>query len=180
MSRRIDNELVCKAIVKAGGYVADAARALKCDKGVFHRRKDENSEDGDEYRECLKSARLGIVDNAESGLAKLVKDGNVAAIIFTLKCHGWKDGWIERIESRTINLHLTSEDLRNMSDDAFDKLDEQLQGQARVVHESSRGERKTKKRKGTYLGPSINGNGNGEVLPPQANGEATGLSEPDV
>lgn len=171
MGRRISNDLLCKAITKAGGYVADAARIVGCDNGVFHRRERERTEDGDEYRACLEAARLSIVDNAEAGLAQLVEERNVAAVIFTLKCHGRQRGWIERIESCSINLSLTSEDLRKMNDDDFNTLEQQLQGQARVVLESlgREGETSAKKRKGTYLGPpGANGNGrdnNGEVLP---------------
>jgi hypothetical protein len=171
MGRRISNDLLCKAIAKAGGYVADAVKIVGCDNGVFHRRERERGEDGDKYRACLEAARLNIVDNAESGLAQLVEDGNVAAIIFTLKCHGRQRGWIERIESCSINLNFTSEDLQKMNDDDFYDLAKQLQGQARVVLESPSGggETPAKKRKGTYLGPpGANGNGrdnNGEVLP---------------
>ena len=44
------------------------------------------------------------IDLAESELRKLVKSGNITAVIFTLKTIGKKRGYIERTETETYNM----------------------------------------------------------------------------
>lgn len=175
MGKRYDNELLCQAIEKYRGLITPAAKAVGCDPGVFHRRVKERSLEGDEFRQRFDAARIGLVDTAECKLLEQVEAGNITAIIFTLKCIGYRRGWIDRIESRKVilNLDLTVEDLKAMTDEQWDEYyNEQLRGITSSVVDAECRKRKTpaKKRKGTYLGPpGANGNGqdnNGEVLPP--------------
>ncbi|MBQ1955785.1 MAG: hypothetical protein II350_08635 [Clostridia bacterium] len=44
------------------------------------------------------------IDLAESELRKLVKSGNITAVIFTLKTIGKERGYIERTETETYNM----------------------------------------------------------------------------
>ena len=174
MPRRIPNEVLIRAITECRGLVNEASVLANVHPGVFHRREKERTADGDQYRDALSTARMGLVDSAESGLASLVDDENLQAILFVLRCHGWPRGWIERIESHKVilNLNITPEQLEGMTDEQFsDFYNEQLRGAPRPIIDVDLGEGKTPKKTGggTYIGPpGINGNGkdnNGEILP---------------
>lgn len=175
MGRRIPTEVLVRAITECDGVVTKAANLIGCHYSVFHRREKEKTPDGDQYRDALSMATMGLVDIAVSGLKDLIDDGNLQAILFVLRCHGWSRGWVERIESQKVilNLNITPEQLAGMTDEQFsDFYNEQLRGAPGPIIDVDPGEGETPKKEGggTYIGPpGVNGDGknnNGEVLPP--------------
>lgn len=80
------------AIIRAcGGYVNDIAKELRVSpervRNLIKRTK--------EYQEACFDAREESVDIAEAQLMKKVKEGNLIAIMFKLKCHGQDRGYID-------------------------------------------------------------------------------------
>lgn len=71
-----------------------AARQLGIARSTLYRKIEANPE----LQELLIDTREELIDLAESALRKEVLQGNIAAIIFTLKTQGKGRGYIERHE----------------------------------------------------------------------------------
>ena len=85
-------EDVAKALKKANGLQTHAATILKCAPATVKSYIDKY----DSVREAYQNARDGILDEAEHQLIKQVREGNITAIIFTLKTIGKHRGYVER------------------------------------------------------------------------------------
>jgi hypothetical protein len=86
---QIENALNAKA-----GNISEAAKAMGVSRSTFHRRISESPR----LQEVLSDAREAMVDIAESALKREVLNGNIAAIIFTLKTQGKQRGYVEKLE----------------------------------------------------------------------------------
>ena len=87
----LSKEEIISIIRGCGGYIKDIAEELQVSpdrtRNLIKRTK--------EYREALFDAREDSLDIAESQLMHKVKEGNLLAIMFKLKCHGQDRGYIE-------------------------------------------------------------------------------------
>jgi predicted transcriptional regulator len=87
-------EQIAHALQKKAGNVTETAKALGVTRGALYKR----IVDDEELQQVLRDARETLVDVAEAQLLKQVKQGNTAAIIFTLKTQGKGRGYVERQE----------------------------------------------------------------------------------
>ena len=87
-------EEVREAILKARGVLSEAARALECTRQSLQGYVKKFPELAD----ILTDAREHSLDVAEHALMSQIDRGNIAAIIFYLKCQGKARGYVERQE----------------------------------------------------------------------------------
>lgn len=85
---------LAEAIEKSGGNVTKAARALGITRWALQKRIGKNKE----LQQLVIDARETMVDLAEGQLKSQVRQGNITAIIFTLKTLGKERGYVERSE----------------------------------------------------------------------------------
>lgn len=90
----LTSEQIAAALRAANGNVSEAARQLGAGRATLY----EHMQNDPTLMTILTDAREALVDSAESALSKLIKEGNVAAVIFALKTQGKKRGWVERQE----------------------------------------------------------------------------------
>lgn len=86
---QIENALRAKS-----GNVTAAAVALGCSRSTIYRRIEQSPQ----LKDLITDERETLADIAESALRKAVLDGNITAIIFTLKTVGKSRGYVERQE----------------------------------------------------------------------------------
>jgi len=94
MAEKYTANQMIEALREKHGNLSAAARFLGCDRHTVARYISQYStvkEVADEERETL-------IDFAENQLFQQVKDGNITAIIFTLKTIGKHRGYVERQE----------------------------------------------------------------------------------
>lgn len=123
---------VAKALTEAKGFVSVAARALGCTDTTVRKYIAR-------YPLCSQAcadARESMVDMAEAKLFQLVQQGNVAAVIFTLKTLGKGRGFIEpglqlRMDSElrskggdTVTTTVTLADWRKLAEERLAQADE--------------------------------------------------------
>lgn len=88
-----------EALLKHHGNISAAARALKVERsGLSHRITRHKR-----LTEAKETARETMVDMAESALWQLVRDKNLTAAIFALKCQGRDRGWIDTPREKEID-----------------------------------------------------------------------------
>jgi hypothetical protein len=85
---------VIKAIEDADGYVSKAASILKCSPRTVYNYRDKFPTVAEAW-EAIREKRHDYVENA---LHKLIREGNVTAIIFYLKTQAKDRGYVERQE----------------------------------------------------------------------------------
>lgn len=86
---------VARALRKAGGFNSVAARHLGCSHDTISRAVERWPGLKKVQREC----RAKQIDTAEGALQSAIGDGNIAAIIFFLKCQAKGRGFVERVET---------------------------------------------------------------------------------
>ena len=91
---RLTVEQIEHALKQAAGNVTYAAKSLGVSRSTIHRRIAESVT----LQQVLTDAREELVDVAESALRKEVLNGNITAIIFTLKTQGKDRGYVERTQ----------------------------------------------------------------------------------
>jgi len=91
---RITDKQIEHAIKQTAGNVSQAAKALQVSRTTVHKRIAKS----EKLREVLRDTREELIDIAESALRREVLDGNITAIIFTLKTQGKHRGYVERQE----------------------------------------------------------------------------------
>ncbi len=91
---RITDKQIEHALKQTAGNVSQAAKALQVSRTTVHKRIARS----EKLKEVLKDTREELVDIAESALRREVVDGNITAIIFTLKTQGKSRGYVERQE----------------------------------------------------------------------------------
>ena len=82
-------------LTKQAGNVAGACRAMSINRRTYYNWLDKY----DEFRLTAEEITESLIDDAESELQKLIKGGNVAAIIFYLKTRAKSRGYVERQET---------------------------------------------------------------------------------
>ena len=83
------------ALKSAAGNVSYAARELGVSRSTLYRRINESPT----LQQSLVDSREELVDIAESALKNEVLNGNITAIIFTLKTLGKDRGYVERTQT---------------------------------------------------------------------------------
>lgn len=92
VARKFTDAQAVDAILKNYGNITAAARALNVDHStLFNRLKKKKA-----LREARKAAEEQLLDLAENSLWSLVRDRNLGAICFSLKCKGKARGWVEK------------------------------------------------------------------------------------
>lgn len=89
-------EEMAKAILLAKGIVPEASKAL----GFSGSALDRHVAAHQELRDAVAQGRAQRLAEAEKMLAGMVTEANLGAVIFTLKCLGKNNGWVERQEIR--------------------------------------------------------------------------------
>lgn len=92
--KRYTARMIAAALRATGGMISLAAQRLKCEPSTIYRRLDQDSN----LKQVLTDEREKLIDLAESALRKKIGDGDIAAVIFTLKTVGKKRGYIEKQE----------------------------------------------------------------------------------
>lgn len=92
--KRYTDDEIAVALQSVGGFVSLAAARLGCNITTIYRRFKVNPA----LQEYAEVERESLVDLAEIMLKSKVQQGNMTAIIFTLKTLGRKRGYIERHE----------------------------------------------------------------------------------
>lgn len=87
------------ALTKTGGVVVPALKAT----GIPSTSHYEWMGRDPTYKEAVFATREIAIDIAEDALFQLVREKNVAAILFFLKCHGKSRGYVER-QALDVNL----------------------------------------------------------------------------
>ncbi len=88
---RLSYKQITEAILKSGGMLMDAAKILKCHYNTLHKYI---NRDIRLQNLCRDIEELNL-DAAENTIRHLIKEKNLTATIFYLKCKGRKRGWIE-------------------------------------------------------------------------------------
>ena len=83
---------VIEALRATNGLVSHAARALNISDIALYARLKKNPDIAEE----LKRIREANLDVAESKLFELIRQGNLGAVIFYLKCIGKHRGYVEK------------------------------------------------------------------------------------
>jgi hypothetical protein len=83
-----------RALTETHGMKSAAARALHCSRRTVDRYIDNYPT----VREAYEDAREIVLDMAEAALFREIQNGNITAIIFTLKTVGKHRGYVERQE----------------------------------------------------------------------------------
>jgi len=83
-----------KALENAGGFQSHAAKQL----GITQQAVNDRIKKSPYLQAKLHSIRESYLDLAEIELLKLMKEGNLGALCFYLKCQGKHRGYIERTE----------------------------------------------------------------------------------
>ena len=87
----LPEEAIVKALEKSGGIMAKAARMLGVTRAAISRRVRRSARLQEKLIEC-KETRLDV---AESVLDELVREKNLGAVCFQLKCLGKERGYVE-------------------------------------------------------------------------------------
>ena len=98
-TQRITDSQIAEALRKSNGYISHAAKIL----GVSHSAVSKRIRKSEKLQEILEEKRNEMIEFAENKLFELVKEGNITAIIFTLKTLGKDRGWTERQEIEAKN-----------------------------------------------------------------------------
>lgn len=90
----LTNAQIEHALKAKAGNIAAAARELGVSRSTVYRRIDA----APTLKQLVTDTREELIDIAESALRREVIDGNITAIIFTLKTLGKARGYVERSE----------------------------------------------------------------------------------
>ena len=94
MAKGITKKQYKEAIMRAAGNMSAAAQMLSVSRQAVRLQVEKHPD----LKQSVEEARETLIDMAESKLTKAVKDGDMTAIIFTLKTQGKHRGWVERHE----------------------------------------------------------------------------------
>ena len=94
MAEKYTSDKMIKAIREKHGNLSAAARYLGCSRNTIAR----YIENYPTVKAVYDEERETLIDFAENQLFQQVKDGNITAIIFTLKTIGKSRGYVERQE----------------------------------------------------------------------------------
>ena len=106
---------VSEALEKSMGLVATAARKLNCQRSTVYDYIDKYPE----VKDTLDMSRELLIDGAEIGLAKAIKDVQPWAVCFALKTIGRNRGYVERQEIEQQTRHSMEPEMSAMLDKMF-------------------------------------------------------------
>ena len=89
-----DRERFIGILTKQAGNVAGACRAMHINRRTYYNWMEKH----EDFKVTVEDITEALIDDAESELQKLIKDGNTAAILFFLKTKAKARGYIERQE----------------------------------------------------------------------------------
>lgn len=92
--KRPTDEVLRELVMAKGGIVTYVAQACGTNPRTVRRWRETNKKVNDMFIE----ARENVLDMAEAGIIGSIKKGNVASMIWVLKCFGRPRGWIERAD----------------------------------------------------------------------------------
>ena len=101
-AKNITEANIENALIKCGGIYTDVAKKLKCTRQNIQIRV-RNSK---RLQDAKYQAKETVIDCGESSLIKLVKDKNLGAVCFLLKCLGKERGYVEQPIEKPIQLNL--------------------------------------------------------------------------
>ena len=90
----IADQTIIEALKANGGFISNTAEALDISRSTVYKRIRKSKQ----VKEAYENIKLEYLDLAESQIVELIKAGNLAAIIFYLKCKGKDRGYVERQE----------------------------------------------------------------------------------
>jgi hypothetical protein len=93
-TKKPSNKIIIEALNKTGGNIKASANILKVDRTTLHKWLDKYPI----LRQARNDSFDSFIDLAESKLMSKVNDGDMTAIIFTLKTQGRNRGYVERTE----------------------------------------------------------------------------------
>tara|TARA_R100000655_G_C3000062_1_gene194271 strand:+ start:15311 stop:15646 length:336 start_codon:yes stop_codon:yes gene_type:complete len=106
-----DKEKFLELLAKNAGNISKACKALGCSRKAYYDwYKDE------EFKLVVDEIQESLIDDAESQLQKLIKEGNAVSILFFLKTKAKNRGYVERQETditskgEKININFNLED----------------------------------------------------------------------
>lgn len=106
-------EEIAQALRPSGGIIAHAAESLGVHRSTISRRVAKS----ERLKAVLEEAKETALDIAEDKLMGLVKEGNLGAICFFLKCQGRHRGYVER-QKIDANVGMTHEDWIKIMDES--------------------------------------------------------------
>lgn len=115
---RFTQQQVADALVAAGGVQTEAAKILGCSKTTLNgyiRRYPA-------LQDVMHQAKEEMIDLAESQLHNKIRDGNMTAIIFFLKCQAKQRGYVEKGDMPAKAPEQSQVDLNNMTDEELRQL----------------------------------------------------------
>jgi len=89
-----DKQKFLELLSKNAGNVSRACSAMNINRRTFYNWMEKE----ESFKFVVDEIQESLIDNAESELQKLIKDGNTAAILFFLKTKAKSRGYIERQE----------------------------------------------------------------------------------
>lgn len=108
-STSLKKKAFLEALKANTGNISEASKAVCIDRKTYYNWRDNDPV----FAASVESVNESLLDTAESELHKLIKKGNVAAIIFYLKTKGKGRGYIERTETDSKVTVQDAEKLRN-------------------------------------------------------------------
>ena len=90
----VSEEMVIEALRQSGGIQTAAADMLHLTRGAISKRISRSLT----LQEEMKNIKEELLDICETQLVQKIRDGNMTALIFYLKCQGKLRGYIERQE----------------------------------------------------------------------------------
>ena len=109
--RHYSTSEIIRAVELQCGSIVDIARALGCSRAMIHARAAKEPK----IRAAIDNARGLLLDMAEHELAKLVKAGQMTAVVFTLKTVGKGRGYCYRENNLEIADSAISRRLTNIA-----------------------------------------------------------------
>lgn len=124
MDRDERKEQIIAAIKSQQGLLSLAAKKV----GVTYWTIWKYAQDFPEVKEAVKEAKEATLDFAEGRLLEMMRDGNIAAVIFYLKTQGKGRGYIERSEitgaegTPLLNVNVGSNETKEDIEDVLRRL----------------------------------------------------------
>jgi len=90
--RKLTVDQIEQALRANGGWFTQAAKAL----GVSHQAVSKRVQQSERLQQVAEDVKAQYLDLAESKLMQKIKDGDLGAICFYLKCQGRHRGYVEK------------------------------------------------------------------------------------
>ena len=91
-TKKLTIEQIEQALISNGGWFTQAAKALSCSHQAISKRVQQS----ERLQQVVEDVKAQYLDLAESKLLKKIRDEDLGAICFYLKCKGKERGYIEK------------------------------------------------------------------------------------